>query len=101
MLFPVDTHVHRIARRLGLAPADADREAVREALEAAVPEEKCGFGHTAMIQFGREYCTARAPACLEDPDACPMADVCEQVGVYPETGEVVDPAEAPDVAESG
>jgi len=38
-VFPVDTHVHRIARRLGVAPADADHEGVREALEAAVPGE--------------------------------------------------------------
>ena len=98
-VFPVDTHVHRIARRMGLAPADADHETVREHLEAAVPAEKCGFGHTAMIQFGREYCTAREPACLADPEACPMADRCEQVGVYPETGEVVDPAEAPEADE--
>ena len=94
-VFPVDTHVFRIARRLGLAPADADHEGVREALETAVPDEKCGFGHTAMIQFGREYCTAREPTCLEDPDACPMADLCEQVGVYPETNETVDPGETP------
>ncbi len=94
-VFPVDTHVHRIARRLGVARPGADHEAVREALEAAVPAEKCGFGHTAMIQFGREFCTARKPACLEDPEACPMADLCDQVGVYPETGEVVDPSEAP------
>ena len=95
-VFPVDTHVHRIARRMGLAPADADHEAVRAALEAAVPGEKCGFGHTAMIQFGREYCTARKPACLDDPEACPLAGLCDQVGVSPETGEVVDPAEAGD-----
>ena len=92
-VFPVDTHVHRIARRLGVAPADADHEGVREALEEAVPGEKCGFGHTAMIQFGREYCTARTPACLDDPDACPLADRCDQVGVYPMSGEIVDPAE--------
>jgi endonuclease-3 len=97
-VFPVDTHVHRIARRMGLAPADADHEGVREALEAAVPGEKCGFGHTAMIQFGREYCTARKPACLDDPEACPLADRCDQVGVYPETGELVDPSEAPEAA---
>ncbi|WP_435078288.1 endonuclease III domain-containing protein [Halococcus sp. AFM35] len=93
-VFPVDTHVHRIYRRLGIAPADADHEAVRAVLEEQVPAEKCGFGHTASIQFGRDYCTARKPACLDDPDACPMADYCEQVGVYPETGEVVDPADA-------
>ena len=99
-VFPVDTHVHRIARRLGVAPAGADHEAVRDHLERDVPAGKCGFGHTAMIQFGREYCTARKPACLADPEACPMADLCEQVGVYPETGEVVDPADAPEAAES-
>ena len=95
-VFPVDTHVHRIARRMGLAPADGDHEEVREHLERDVPPEKCGFGHTAMIQFGREYCSARKPACLEDPDACPLADDCDQLGVYPETGEVVDPSEAPE-----
>ena len=98
-VFPVDTHVHRIARRVGLAPPDADHETVREHLEAGVPGGKCGFGHTSMIQFGREYCTARSPACLDDPAACPMADLCDRVGVYPETGEVVDPADAPDVGE--
>ncbi|SFS49649.1 endonuclease III domain-containing protein [Halostagnicola kamekurae] len=92
-VFPVDTHVHRIVRRLGIAPPDADHEGVREIVERDVPAAKCGFGHTAMIQFGREYCTARKPACLEDPDACPMGGLCEQVGVYPATGEVVDPAE--------
>ncbi|SFF96497.1 endonuclease-3 [Halopelagius inordinatus] len=93
-VFPVDTHVHRIARRLGVAPPDADHEGVREALERDVPGEKCGFGHTAMIQFGREYCTARKPACLDGLDACPLSDRCDRVGVSPETGDVVDPSEA-------
>jgi len=105
-VFPVDTHVHRVARRLGIAPPDADHEGVREALEGAVPHEefsnggtdaidgeeihfrnggvppeKCGFGHTAMIQFGREYCTARKPACLDGPEACPLSDLCERNGL--------------------
>jgi endonuclease III len=95
-VFPVDTHVHRIYRRLGIAPPGADHEDVRAVLEREVPAAKCGFGHTATIQFGREYCTARKPACLDDPDACPMGDICEQIGVYLETGEVVDPADAVD-----
>ena len=93
-VFPVDTHVHRIYRRMGIAPPDADHERVREVLERDVPAEKCGFGHTATIQFGREYCSARKPACLDDPEACPLADACDQVGVYPETGEVEDPSDA-------
>jgi endonuclease-3 len=93
-VFPVDTHVHRIYRRLGVAPPDADHEAVRAVLERDVPPEKCGFGHTASIQFGREYCSARKPACLDGPEACPLSDRCDQVGVDPGTGEVVDPAAA-------
>jgi endonuclease-3 len=92
-VFPVDTHVHRIARRMGLAPADADHEGVREHLERDVPAEKCGFGHTSMIQFGREYCSARKPACLDGPEACPLYDRCERVGVDEIDGTVVDPAE--------
>ncbi|WP_020220940.1 endonuclease III domain-containing protein [Halarchaeum acidiphilum] len=95
-VFPVDTHVHRIARRMGFAPPDADHEAVREAIESELPDEKCGFGHTATIQFGRDFCKSRTPACLDDPEACPMADLCAQVGVYPDTGEVVDPDDAAD-----
>ena len=93
-VFPVDTHVHRIARRLGIAEPDADHESVRAALEASVPAEKCGFGHTAMIQFGREYCSARKPACLDGPEACPLYDHCDRVGVDEVAEEVVDPAEA-------
>jgi endonuclease-3 len=93
-VFPVDTHVHRIYRRLGVAPPNADHEAVRAVLEQDVPAEKCGFGHTASIQFGREYCSARKPACLDGLDECPLSDLCDRVGVDVETGEVVDPADA-------
>ena len=93
-VFPVDTHVHRIARRMGLAPPDADHEAVRAALEASVPGEACGFGHTAMIQFGRDYCTARKPACLDGPEACPLYEHCDRVGVDELAETVVDPADA-------
>ena len=79
---------------MGLADPAADHEVVREVLEAAVPAAKCGFGHTAMIQFGREYCSARKPACLDGPEACPLYDYCDRVGVD-EVGEtVVDPADA-------
>jgi endonuclease-3 len=93
-IFPVDTHVHRIARRMGLAPPGADHEAVRAALEESVPAEACGFGHTAMIQFGRDYCTARKPACLDGPEACPLYEHCERVGVDEVAETVVDPADA-------
>lgn len=92
-VFPVDTHVHRLYRRLGVAPPDADHETVREVLESEVRPDSCGFGHTASIQFGREYCTARKPACLQGDSACPLSDTCAQVGVDKESGTVLDPAE--------
>ncbi|NUE02111.1 endonuclease III [Halorubraceae archaeon YAN] len=91
-VFPVDTHVHRIARRMGIAEPAADHEQVREAIEAAVPPEKCGFGHTAMIQFGREYCSARKPACLDGPEACPLYALCDRVGIDEVTETVADPS---------
>ncbi|MEM4781206.1 MAG: endonuclease III [Halalkalicoccus sp.] len=93
-VFPVDTHVHRIYRRLGIAPPEADHEEVQAVLEESVPAEKCGFGHTASIQFGREYCSARKPACLDGSEACPLYDHCERVGVDEIEETVVDPAEA-------
>ncbi|WP_331235998.1 endonuclease III domain-containing protein [Natronorarus salvus] len=93
-VFPVDTHVHRIYRRMGIAPPDADHEEVREVLEREVPPQKCGFGHTASIQFGREFCSARKPACLDGPEACPLYDLCDRVGIDEIDETVVDPADA-------
>ena len=92
-VFPVDTHVHRIARQIGLAPPDGDHETVRQKLEETVPPEKCGFGHTAMIQFGREYCSARTPVCLDDPETCPLAELCDQVGIDTTNGTATDPTD--------
>lgn len=92
-VFPVDTHVYRIARRLGIAPAGADHETVRQHLERTIPPEACGFGHTSMIQFGREYCTSNAPVCLDGLDDCPLADLCDRVGVDPDIGTVTDPGD--------
>lgn len=98
-VFPVDTHVHRIYRRMGIAPPAADHETVRTILEEEVPPETCGFGHTGSIQFGREYCSARNPACLEQARTCPMRDLCDQVGIDPESGTTVDPGEASEGSE--
>jgi endonuclease-3 len=54
VVFSLDIYVYCIARQIGLVLADADREAVRKYLKRDVPPGRCGFGHTAMIQFGRE-----------------------------------------------
>jgi endonuclease-3 len=56
--FPVDTHIHRLAKRWGLSKARNVVETERD-LKALFPEERWNSLHLRMIYFGREYCTAR------------------------------------------
>ncbi len=72
-VLPVDTHVFRVSHRLGLAPKNADHEAVKVALESQISPRKLGSAHSALIAFGREYCRSRHPRCGE----CPLGDLCE------------------------
>jgi len=71
--FPVDTHVHRVALRLGLVPAEttADR-AHRLLLPAIAPELRYEL-HMQLIRHGREICKAARPLCTE----CTLFDLCE------------------------
>jgi len=74
---PVDTHVERVARRLGLVPPRMPVERVHEELEAMLePDEVYAF-HVDLIQHGRRTCHARRPAC----DRCVLAARCPRVGV--------------------
>lgn len=68
----VDTHVLRVANRLGLAHSD-DPEAVERELAARVPQRQWTSLTNAMILHGRETCLARKPKCLQ----CVLYDVCE------------------------
>ncbi len=70
--FPVDTHVHRIALRLGLVPAGASAEAAHARLEPAVPPGRALDLHLNLIRLGREVCRPRAPRC----PCCPLRPVC-------------------------
>jgi endonuclease III len=56
--FPVDTHIHRLARRWGLSAARNVVETERD-LKALFPESQWNPLHLRMIYFGREHCTAR------------------------------------------
>lgn len=67
----VDTHVGRLARRLGFS-AHAGPDKVEKDLEALWPEDRWIFAHHALILHGRRVCTARAPDC----PACPLAAEC-------------------------
>ncbi|HXF50915.1 MAG TPA: endonuclease III, partial [Dehalococcoidia bacterium] len=69
---PVDTHVHRVAIRLGLVPETMSAERAHEALERMVAPEDVYDFHVALIKHGRRTCTARRPKCA----ACPLRDLC-------------------------
>jgi endonuclease-3 len=68
----VDTHVFRVARRLGLS-ASATERGVAEDLEARVPARFKMQAHMALLEHGKRMCRARAPRCA----ACPVAHLCD------------------------
>ena len=68
---PVDTHVFRVANRIGLARA-ATPEKTEEALVEIIPRQKLGAAHFWLINHGRTLCTARNPRCGE----CPIRRLC-------------------------
>lgn len=75
--FPVDTHVHRVARRLGLVAEAADAVQAQALLQEAVPPGDVYALHMLLIRHGRDVCLARRPLCSR----CPLAALCPRVGV--------------------
>ncbi len=72
----VDTHVQRLARRMGLAD-HRDPEQVAAALEGLLPREAWVAFSMRTILHGRRVCAARKPAC----ERCPIEPICPRVGV--------------------
>lgn len=72
-VFPVDTHIHRVAGRLGLIPPKVSRERAHEILEALIPPEIYYPFHINLILHGRAVCHAREP----EHDSCILRDECE------------------------
>jgi endonuclease III len=75
---PVDTHVHRVSRRLGLIPADASAEKADRLLHDLVPDGLRTPLHVALIRLGREICKAPTPLCRR----CPLNDLCPTAPRY-------------------
>lgn len=65
--FPVDTHIHRLARRWGLSRGQNVRETERD-LKSLFPESEWNHLHLQIIYFGREHCPARG----HEPKQCPI-----------------------------
>jgi endonuclease-3 len=72
----VDTHVRRVARRLGLTRLD-DPEKIAQRLERSIHRDEWIRFSMRMILHGRRVCTARKPRC----DSCALEDICPKVGV--------------------
>ena len=75
---PVDTHVGRLVRRLGLTE-ETDPVKVETALNAMVPADERGAFSLRLILHGRAVCTARAPDCAR----CVLADICPSADAAP------------------
>lgn len=73
---PVDTHVGRLSRRLGLT-AETDPVKVETELNALVPARERGALSLRLILHGRRVCQARRPAC----ERCVLAHFCPKIGV--------------------
>src|SRR5271165_6313747 len=67
----VDTHVFRVANRLGIAPGETPR-AVEDELMRVVPERFLRHAHHWLILHGRYVCKARKPLC----GSCVLEDIC-------------------------
>ncbi|HEX9495167.1 MAG TPA: endonuclease III [Candidatus Limnocylindria bacterium] len=75
--FPVDTHVHRVAIRLGLVPPNATAARTQELLQAALDPAEMYEVHMNLIRHGRHVCVALRPICSQ----CVLNDMCPKVGV--------------------
>ena len=71
-VMPVDTHVHRIAIRLGLIPPRTTADAAHPLLTALPPPGRMLEAHLLLIEHGRRTCKARRPLCEE----CVLLDLC-------------------------
>jgi endonuclease III len=71
--FPVDTHVHRVGRRIGFLPDKISADDAHPVMEAIVPPEAYYPFHLQMIYHGRAICHARRPEC----ERCPIRQFCD------------------------
>jgi len=71
-VFPVDTHIHRIARRLKWIGPKVSAEKAHDLLEPAIPPKDRYEMHVLLIDHGRKTCKALNPRC----DKCVLLDLC-------------------------
>ena len=70
---PVDTHVERVSKRLGLVKGNASVLEIEKELMKNIKRENLGKRHLQLVLFGRYYCTAKRPQC----DNCKLSNICK------------------------
>ncbi len=71
-VFPVDTHIVRISKRIGIVGDKAGYEDIRRAWEKGLPHEKYAVAHVLLIMHGRNVCKSGKPLC----DKCSISKFC-------------------------
>jgi endonuclease-3 len=74
-LMPVDRHVERVSKRIGLIPAKATADQAHDHFLAILRPDQAYEAHVNLIHHGRAICHARRPAC----DICPVIARCRFV----------------------
>jgi len=74
-LMPIDTHVERVSKRIGLLPADAPLDLAHELFLELFEADQMYEAHVNLITHGRQICHARTPECAR----CPIAPRCRFV----------------------
>ncbi|MCD6523194.1 MAG: endonuclease III [Candidatus Diapherotrites archaeon] len=77
-IMPVDTHVYRISKRLGIVPKYTTREKTQEILNGIIPDSCKYILHINMIEHGRRICRAKKPLC----DKCILNSVCDSAFTF-------------------
>lgn len=72
----VDTHVHRVSRRLGLIPAKASADLAHDLLPELLEGDEAYSLHVHFIEHGRRVCHSQKPAC----SICPLQSDCDYYG---------------------
>lgn len=71
--FPVDTHIFRVTKRIGLIPAKAGPEEAHRIMQSLTPPDEVLPFHMNLIAHGRRVCRPARPRC----DACALARLCD------------------------
>jgi endonuclease-3 len=72
-VFPIDTHIFRIGRRLGLIPDKCSDEDAHGFMGKTIPKQRYYEVHINLIRLGRQICRPRDPLC----EQCSLVDYCE------------------------